>query len=190
MAKLYQQLEALFKYRCNSNSEIIPYIKKLSEAGKFDEPKKVAVFAIILDRLGKMEDEALIQESLKTDTTLIGGNGSDGEGNDETIANLPTANVTDVEGETELKVVPEIPAVTEATTSPDASTEPEVIPEAQTPVETTPEVPTDPTTPVVTPEVPAVDANADETNNTISEFSLEAVAEKPTPPEVDPTTSA
>ena len=70
--------------------------------GKFDEPKKVAVLAIILDRLGEQENEALIQESLKADeiaeiavnrekpdSELIGGNGSDGIGNDETISDIP-----------------------------------------------------------------------------------------------------
>jgi len=100
--KLYIQLENLFKVRFNSNENIIPTIKKLSEMGKFDEPKKVAVLAIILDRLGEQENEALIQESLKADeiaeiavnrekpdSELIGGNGSDGIGNDETISDIP-----------------------------------------------------------------------------------------------------
>jgi hypothetical protein len=66
--KLYQQLEATFKFRINSNAEIISYIKKLSEMGKFDEPKKVVALAIILDRLGKMEDETTIKESLKVES--------------------------------------------------------------------------------------------------------------------------
>lgn len=64
MAKLYQVLEATFKMRINSNSEILPYIKKLSEMGKFDEPKKIAAIAILLDRLGKLEDEADVEKSL------------------------------------------------------------------------------------------------------------------------------
>lgn len=58
MIKLHQQLESLLKLRINSNDEIIPYIKRLSEMGKFDEPKKVAVIALLLDRLGKLEDDA------------------------------------------------------------------------------------------------------------------------------------
>lgn len=64
MVKLYQLLEQTFKFRINSNSDIIPYIKKLNEMGKFDEPKKVAAIAIILDRLGKIEDEIDTQKSL------------------------------------------------------------------------------------------------------------------------------
>ncbi len=64
MAKLYQTLEQVFKMRINSNAEIIPYIKKLSEMGKFDEPKKVAALAILLDRVGKMEDDIDIEKSL------------------------------------------------------------------------------------------------------------------------------
>lgn len=69
--KLYQQLEQTFKMRINSNGEIIPYIKKLSEMGKFDEPKKIAAIAIILDRLGSMEDEKDIQDSLQEMTTQM-----------------------------------------------------------------------------------------------------------------------
>lgn len=57
--KLHAQLENALKIRINSNDDIIPAIKKLMEMGKLDKPKEIAMFAIILDRLGKMEDEAL-----------------------------------------------------------------------------------------------------------------------------------
>lgn len=65
MIKLYQQLENVLKIRILSNEDIIPAIKKLMEMGKLDKPKEIAMFAIILDRLGKIEDEAVIEESLK-----------------------------------------------------------------------------------------------------------------------------
>jgi|GEM_PF-2797876 len=120
MAKLHQQLEQLFKYRCNSNEDIIPYVKKLAEAGKFDEPKKVAVFAIILDRLGKQEDEANIEASVKEAEPLA------------PVVDEPTPPVE------------ETPANPEPTTSPDVPTEPEPTPPAQTAVEPTPETPAEP----------------------------------------------
>ena len=104
--KLYLQLENLFKFRCNSNSDIIPYIKKLSEMGKFDEPKKVAVIAIILDRLGKLEDEAIIQESLK----------------ESVLPEIPTIPEPPVAPETpETPIEPEVPAQTTETPAPPAS---------------------------------------------------------------------
>lgn len=128
--KLHAQLENTLKIRINSNEEIIPGIKKLAEMGKFDKPKENALFAIILDRLGKMEDEAAIQDSLKENNTnaviediasdgeddfeikihpqvntgedkkeidisVISGDGSDGAGNDETIANTPSSPVNE-----------------------------------------------------------------------------------------------
>lgn len=72
MIKLHQQLEESLKVRINSNSEIILGIKKLTEAGRFDKPKEVALFAIILDRLGKIEDEEIARRSLQeiTDTPV------------------------------------------------------------------------------------------------------------------------
>src|SRR5690348_11101718 len=73
MICLYVKLEQLFNARFNSNDNIIPTIKKLSESGKLDEAKKIALLAIILDTLGQMEDEKLMQESLKTfEATEIG----------------------------------------------------------------------------------------------------------------------
>jgi len=55
--KVYQELERIFKFRIFSNEEITPYLLKLSRMGKIDEPKKMALFTIILDRLGRIEDE-------------------------------------------------------------------------------------------------------------------------------------
>lgn len=126
---LHAQLENLFKFRINSNEEIIPYIKKLSEAGKFDEPKKVAVLAIILDRLGKMEDEANIERSLEEPASQL-----------EPLPNSQEATPT--VDETEQQVTP----------------------------------PTD---------------TAEDTTGTVSEFSLDAIADKPAiTSEVEPAPSA
>lgn len=182
MVKLYQQLEQLFKFRVNSNEEIIPYIKKLSEAGKFDEPKKVAVLAIILDRIGKMEDEATLQESLKADDiNKIGGTYNP-------TMEIAAKEITPAE---EAKVQ-EIPAPTEATTSPDAPQQPEQAQVVQTPVETPTDTTQTPPTEEATPETPVDDESIDDGNDkSVSEFSLDAITDTPTSkPEVEPVTSS
>lgn len=65
--RIYQQLENLFKLSIFSNEEIVPYLVKLTKNGKIDEPKERALLIIILDRLGKMEDE---EEAAKEIATL------------------------------------------------------------------------------------------------------------------------
>lgn len=65
MIKLHQQLEQVLHIRINSNSEIVKAIKTLMELGKLDKPKEIAMMVIILDRLGKLEDDDLIEQSLK-----------------------------------------------------------------------------------------------------------------------------
>lgn len=185
MLRLHQQLESLFKYRINSNEEIIPFIKKLSEAGKLDGPKQTAVFAIILDRLGRLEDIAQIapdpasfvtsenivtqpetgpvietqQPEITPETPIVAENASD------PVADAPQ------EPETPAEIVP--------VTSSDAPQQPEQIEQVQTPIE----VP-----PVVTEELkPVATEPENQANGTISEFSLDAITDTP---EVDPATSA
>ncbi len=66
MSKLYQELEQLFKLRIFSTEEIPAYIKKYSQMGKFDEPKKVALLALLAYRVGVIEDRLdSIDTSLK-----------------------------------------------------------------------------------------------------------------------------
>lgn len=127
--KLHAQLESTLKVRINSNSEIILGLKKLSEAGKLDKPKELAMFAIILDRLGKMEDEASIEESLKNDD----------------IVSLANEAVIEPEADSIAPQEPATPAV-EPTTSPDVPQEPETTPPIETPTEETTTAPAENTT--------------------------------------------
>lgn len=55
--QVYQELEQIFKFRISSNDEVVPYLTKLSRMGKIDEPKKMALFTMIIDRLGKIEKD-------------------------------------------------------------------------------------------------------------------------------------
>lgn len=55
MAKIHQKLEKIFSYRILSDEEIPSYIKSLSEMGKLDEPKKIALFSLIFERLTLLE---------------------------------------------------------------------------------------------------------------------------------------
>lgn len=59
MAKIYSQLENLFKFRILNNSDISSYLKRLTNMGKLDEVKKIALFNIILTRLGEIEDQEI-----------------------------------------------------------------------------------------------------------------------------------
>lgn len=61
MSKIYQELEQIFKFRIHSNSEIPAYLRKLSLIGKIDEVRRQALFTLILNRLGEIEDQELIQ---------------------------------------------------------------------------------------------------------------------------------
>ncbi len=168
MIRLHQQLEKLFGARFNSNEEIIATIKKLSEAGKFDEPKKVAVFAVILDRLGKMEDEIETQLSLQDTIT-------------PEPDNQPASQVeTPSEPSSDLPATPETPVT--------PITEPIIETPPVTPQET---VPTSPVTPVVdtvppvaTPEptVPPVVTPPTDTTPTVSNFTPENITDPVTPP--------
>lgn len=194
MIKLHAQLEQLLKIRINSNSEIILGLKKLSEAGKLDKPKELAMFAVILDRLGKLEDEATIQESLKADdiesiggTSRITYNDSNAPKTDSTDGF--TSAMEDYKIDPVLVTNPTLQA--EAKTSLDAPEQPEQDPTVQTTIEATPETPID-------NEV--VDDGVD--IGTISEFTPENIAAQPTPetqtdipaqpiqPPVEPATSS
>lgn len=194
--KLHMQLETLFGARFNSNAEIIATIKKLSEAGKFDEPKKVAVFAVILDRLGKMEDEIEQEKSLTgldpipddgVNLDVVGettGNPPENAVISETEANQLT-NPTTPEIDTPPSASSDIPATPETpeapavvpAEAPDTPAQPEVAPElSQEPtasVETQPVTPTDPTPSVTNPV---------DTTPTVSNFTPENITDpQPTP---------
>lgn len=54
--KLFQKIEHIFKFRIENNEEIPSYIQSLSEMGKLDEPKKIALFSLILSRLALVEE--------------------------------------------------------------------------------------------------------------------------------------
>lgn len=56
MSKIYQQLEAILKFRIYSNAEIAAYMNKLSLMGKIDDVKRHAILSLILVRLGELED--------------------------------------------------------------------------------------------------------------------------------------
>lgn len=109
--KLHQQLEHTLKIRINSNEEIIPAIKKLSEMGKFDKPKELAMFAIILDRLGKIEDVSMIEQQLHEEKVDLSGL-DDWNSEDSQPAETPAEQGLDQEQpET---VAPEVPQETPA----------------------------------------------------------------------------
>lgn len=91
--KLYSQIEQIFRYRLLSNKDIPIYLKRMTNMGKVDDVKKAELFALILNRLGEIEDEALILREvpqtieIASDFTrleykgenVIAGNGSDGD---------------------------------------------------------------------------------------------------------------
>lgn len=55
--KLHQQLEQIFKFISLSKKENIPgFMKRVTELGKFDEPKKAAVLSMLCKRLADAED--------------------------------------------------------------------------------------------------------------------------------------
>lgn len=58
MSKLHTEIENIFKFRLLSNADISEYIIRMSRMGKIDEPRKIALFNLILTRLGQLEDEA------------------------------------------------------------------------------------------------------------------------------------
>lgn len=64
--KIFQMLEQTFKYRITSNKEIPVYMKRISQAGKFDEPKKNALITEILLRLAEIEDQDAVTKLNKS----------------------------------------------------------------------------------------------------------------------------
>ena len=60
--KIYQRLEQIFKFRLYNNSEISSYLTKMSNMGKIDDVKKIALFNLILTKLGEMEDKETVVE--------------------------------------------------------------------------------------------------------------------------------
>jgi hypothetical protein len=140
MIKLHAQLESALKIRINSNDEIILALKKLAEMGKFDKPKELAIFAIILDRLGQMEDEALIEKSLKDEKTK------------ETIDLLATTPADEPVETPAIQPAVEVPVEPVADVTPAETTPVEPAIETPTVSEFTPETVTDPTPEVTTPE--------------------------------------
>lgn len=65
--KLYSQIEQIFRYRLLSNKDIPLYLKRMTNMGKVDDVKKAELFALILNRLGEIEDE---QANLPPDNIL------------------------------------------------------------------------------------------------------------------------
>ena len=177
------QLETLFGARFNSNAEIIATIKKLSEAGKFDEPKKVAVFAIILDRLGKMEDEELVNEALKEPGIIDNREWAENEEAKarERFVAENVAPQPDNQPAPQIDTPPSAPSDVPAT--PETPVTPVAEPVVETPPVATPETvptpPVDTTTDVTTP--PATD-----TAPTVSNFTPENITDPVTPDSTTP----
>lgn len=69
--KLYQQIGAIMNKRISSNEEIISRIADWKINNTLDEPKKIALLALVLDRLGKLEDEADMQISLQLEQKSV-----------------------------------------------------------------------------------------------------------------------
>lgn len=67
MAKLTDKLERIFGYRIATTDEIPTYIKRLSEMGKLDEPKKIALFTLILERIVTLEEAIISYDMLIED---------------------------------------------------------------------------------------------------------------------------
>lgn len=176
MAKLYQILEQTFKMRINSNAEIIPYIKKLSEMGKFDEPKKVAAIAILLDRVAKLEDEADMTKSLSD----IASSTINEPAMPQEINPSPSSEVVSME---------EMPKVEE--NQPSEPSNPEAAPSIEV---STQETPATVETPVVEEttnpsSTPIVSEPVDPTP-TVAEFSPENISDPTPKPTPDSTTTA
>jgi hypothetical protein len=57
MSKLYARIEQIFRFRLMDNSGISEYLKRMSNMGKIDDVKKIALFNLILTVLGEMEDK-------------------------------------------------------------------------------------------------------------------------------------
>lgn len=54
---LHKFLYDLTGYRIFDNKEIKPFMKKLSQAGKMDEPKKLAILTELLVRVAELEQK-------------------------------------------------------------------------------------------------------------------------------------
>lgn len=173
MAKLYQILEQTFKMRINSNTEIIPYIKKLAEMGKFDEPKKIAAIAILLDRLAKLEDEADMAKSLSD----LASSTINEPSTPQEINPSPSSEVAATE---EMPIVDQNPPV-EPVSSPSEPTTPEV-PNEETPAPAVEETTNPDTTPIVSEPV--------DPTPTVAEFTAENISDPTPQPTPDSTTTA
>jgi len=57
MNKLATKIEAIFKFRLLDNKDIPTYLRRMSMMGKFDEVKRGELLVLILDTLGKMEED-------------------------------------------------------------------------------------------------------------------------------------
>lgn len=68
--KLYKALEQIFRFRILSNAEIPAYIKKLSIAGKVDQPKVNAILTELLVRVGQLEEAQGVDISSLEDRLL------------------------------------------------------------------------------------------------------------------------
>jgi hypothetical protein len=87
MSKLYQRIEAIFKFRLMDNSGINEYLRRMSSMGKIDDVKKIALFNLILTVLGEMEDRDenknnynIANPNTLTFTTNTGGSNKNGAG--------------------------------------------------------------------------------------------------------------
>lgn len=53
---LLRSLEQLFRFRLFTKEEIPAYLKRMAELGRFDEPKKIALFAELSQRVAALEE--------------------------------------------------------------------------------------------------------------------------------------
>lgn len=67
--QLYKELEKICKLRIFSNTEIPAYLKRYSQYGKLDLVKQIELLTLVLDRVGKIEDELeVIRQKLEGKT--------------------------------------------------------------------------------------------------------------------------
>lgn len=72
MSKLFEDIEQIFRFRLLSNSDIPAYMRRMSSIGKIDEVRRQALFVLILNKLGELEDaqRTVPIDDVKTDTLV------------------------------------------------------------------------------------------------------------------------
>ena len=156
--------------RITSNEEIIPRIAEWKVSNALDEPKRIALLALILDRLGKLEDEADTQQSLSdiVDQTQ-----------QQTSSLIDTgSDTTPVEETLQPSVIPPEEQATETISEP-------IPPVEETPTDSVPATSPDaPQAPVEAPPVQTADQTPTDTG-TISQLTPDAIANGTDTPPVE-----